>query len=95
MDIVNLRYSFGGRSMFRMPPHWTAQLLMHKAGVPQEFIAKTFDIDPDRIRQRLLMMMGLMILAPYAAEIEALMARMPAYSDMCLTYEELEKATGG
>jgi hypothetical protein len=89
-DITNTRHAMGGRSMFGIPPHWTCQLLMHKAGVPREFIAKAFSDDPDRVRRRLWALIGLMIFAPYAAEIEALMKNMLTYTDMRLSYEQIE-----
>lgn len=92
MDIIDQRFAFGGRGLFRIPPHWTAQLLMHKAGVPREFIAQVFDDDLDRVRRRLWTLVNLMIFAPYAAEIEELMKRMPFYADMRLSYEQIEEA---
>ena len=91
MDIVDRRFALGQRSMFRIPGHWTAQLLMHKAGVPREFIAVAFKEDQDRIRRRLCVLIGLMIFAPYAAEIEMLMKSMPSYTDMRLNYEAIEE----
>lgn len=91
MDIVDQRFALGHRSMFCIPAHWTAQLLMHKAGVPREFIAVAFKEDQDRIRRRLCVLIGLMIFAPYAAEIEMLMKSMPSYTDMRLNYEAIEE----
>jgi len=90
-EIMDVRVYLGVRSMFRIPPDWTRQLLMHKAGVPREVIAKAFKDDPDRVRRRLWALVSLMVFAPYAAEIEALMKSMPSYMDLRLSYEEIEE----
>lgn len=90
-EIMDVRVYLGARSMFSIPPHWTRQLLMHKAGVPREFIARAFEEDPALVRRRLRCLVALMIFAPYAAEIEALMKSMPSYMDLRLDYEAIEE----
>lgn len=91
-EIIDVRLYLGVRSMFHIPPHWTRQLLMHKAGVPREFIARAFNEDLDRVKRRLRILIALMIFPPYAAEIEALMKGMLTYMDLQLSYEEIEEA---
>src|SRR5262245_4093021 len=62
-----------------VPLDWTTWLLMAKAGVPCELIAYVCEVDPRRLRKRLLAATALMLFAPYAARIEVLMRAMPRF----------------
>jgi hypothetical protein len=64
-----------------VPPQWTAWLLMDKAGVPRSLIARTAGIDPALLERRLRLAKAMLIFAPYAARVEALMRSMPAFAE--------------
>ena len=65
---------------FSVPPHWTAWLLMDKAGVPRPLIAYTFNVPRKHLDSRLRAAWLLLMWAPYAAKIEALMNTMPDFA---------------
>ena len=66
--------------LLSVPAEWTAWLLMHKAGVPRELIASCAGVHLDHVTRRLRLATAMMIFAPYAARIEALARRMPAFA---------------
>jgi hypothetical protein len=60
-------------------PRWTAWLLMEKAGVSADLIARVVYVDLRSVRRGVLAAKALMIWPPYAAHIEKLMQKMPRY----------------
>jgi hypothetical protein len=72
-------YQRGCRT-FSVPPHWTAWLLMDKAGVPRPLIAHSFNVPETHLNSRLRAAKLLLMWAPYAARIEALMDQVPDFA---------------
>jgi hypothetical protein len=65
--------------LLSVPPQWTAWLLMAKAGMPREVIARQNRLPLDHLQRRLRAAIAMMMLPPYAARVEALMAEMPRF----------------
>lgn len=79
-ELAELQYPHRpGRRLLSVPPEMTAVLLMDKAGVPHDLIARLSYIQPDTLQRRLRVARALMMFPPYAARIEALMGKMPRY----------------
>ncbi len=73
-------YRPGDKATPWVPAHWTAWLLMHKAGLPHHMIAYLARVDDGFLRRRLAVATALMMFPPYAARIEKLMQDMPRYA---------------
>jgi hypothetical protein len=78
-NVAGVHRRGGAPRLLSVPRQWTAWLLMSKAGVPAELIAYVSYADPREVRRKLRIAAALMVLAPYAAHIEALMQRMPHF----------------
>jgi hypothetical protein len=60
----------------RVPPHWTAWLLMEKAGMPRDLIAFVARVEEGHVARALRITTALMVFPPYAARIERLGKRL-------------------
>jgi hypothetical protein len=60
----------------RVPPHWTAWLLMEKAGMPRDLIADVSHEKEQHLARKLRFARAMLMLPPYAGRIEELSGRL-------------------